>query len=178
MRIEENVVVAAPVEDVWVLISDPLVLGELDAGVIIEADNPLQPPGLRARYRALLRVGPVPVGGDVEIVEYVPGRELAWNSLTGIDQRFRLRIRPIDDGRTRLTLRFGYTSPGALGVIADIAAFGQVRGVLRGMLRTLRTEAERRARRQRQSRRAVKPKRPPARASRGKAPTRGRRTPG
>jgi uncharacterized membrane protein len=166
MRIEEQIVIAAAPELVWELIADPISLGELDDGVIVEADRPGDPPGVRSRYRAMLRVGPVPVGGDVEIVEFAPGRELAWTSLTGIDQRFRLRVRATGDGRTRVTLRFGYTSPGALGVIADLAAFGQVRGVMRDLLRSVGTEAERRAR---SHRRAARGTRKPA-AKRSAAP--------
>jgi uncharacterized membrane protein len=164
MRIEERIVIAAAPDDVWALIADPASLGELDDGVIVEADRPGDPPGVRSRYRAMLRVGPVPVGGEVEIVEFVPGRELAWASLTGIDQRFRLRVRATGDGRTRLILRFGYTSPGALGVIADLAAFGQVRGVMRDLLKAVATEAERRARSRRAARGTPRPaaKRPAA----------------
>ena len=116
--------------------------------MLIEPDAPDTPPGLRSRYRAMLRVGPVPVGGDVEIVEYVEGRDLAWTSLTGIDQRFRLRVRDEDAGRTRLTLRFGYSSPGALGWVADLVAYGQVRDVMRSLLAGVSKEAERRPRRQ------------------------------
>ena len=123
--------------------------------MIVEADRPGDPPGVRSRYRAMLRVGPVPVGGEVEIVEFAAGRELAWASLTGIDQRFRLRVRATGDGRTRLILRFGYTSPGALGVIADLAAFGQVRGVMRDLLKAVAVEAERRARGRRRAARST-----------------------
>ena len=163
MRIEEQVVIAAAPDVVWELIADPVALGELDDGVIVEADRPGDPPGVRSRYRAMLRVGPVPVGGEVEIVEFAAGRELAWASLTGIDQRFRLRVRATGDGRTRLILRFGYTSPGALGVIADLAAFGQVRGVMRDLLKAVAVEAERRARGRRRATRSTR--RPAAKSS-------------
>lgn len=147
MRIEEQVVIGAAPARVWTLIADPLALGAIEPGVLIEADAPGTAPGLRSRYRAMLRVGPVPVGGDVEIVEYVEGRDLAWTSLTGIDQRFRLRVRADEDGRTRLTLRFGYSAPGALGWIADLAAYSQVRELMRSLLAGIRKEAERRPRR-------------------------------
>ena len=156
MRIEEQIVIAAAPDDVWELIADPVSLGELDDGVIVEPDRPGERPGVRSRYRAMLRVGPVPVGGEVEIVEFAPGRELAWTSLTGIDQRFRLRVRATGDGRTRVTLRFGYTSPGALGVIADLAAYTQVRGVMRNLLKAVAAEAERRARSRRRAARTTR----------------------
>ena len=148
MRIEEQVVIGASPARVWTVIADPLALSAIEPGVLIEPDGADIAPGLRARYRAMLRVGPVPAGGEVEIVEYVEGRELAWASLTGIDQRFRLRVRDEDAGRTRLTLRFGYSSPGALGWVADLVAYGQVRDLMRSLLAGVRKEAERRPRRQ------------------------------
>ena len=147
MRVEEQVEIAARPDRVWKLIADPVALAALEPGVIVEADEESHPPGVRSRYRAMLRVGPVPVGGEVEIVEYVEGRELAWTSLTGIDQRFRLRVREIDGRHTRLTLRFGYSSPGVLGSLADLVAYGQVRALMRSLLAAVRKEAERRPRR-------------------------------
>ena len=117
MRIEEQVVIGAPPARVWTVIADPLALSAIEPGVLIEPDGDGTSPGLRARYRAMLRVGPVPAGGEVEIVEYVEGRELAWTSLTGIDQRFRLRVREEDAGRTRAdaALRLQLTRSARLG---------------------------------------------------------------
>ena len=50
----------------------------------------------------LLRVGSAEVGGLIEVVECVPNRDLAWTSVTGIDQRgrWRLRERPREAART------------------------------------------------------------------------------
>ena len=113
----------------------------------MEPDGDSPKPQLHARYRAMMRVGPVPVGGDVEIVEFVPRREFAWTSLTGIDQRLRLRVRQVGTGRTRLTLRFGYSSPGPLGFLADVIAYGEVRDILRRLIDAIKAEAERPPRR-------------------------------
>ena len=52
-----------------------------------------QPAGLGARYRMLFRVGSAEVGGLIEIVEWDPPCELAWTSVTGVDQRGRWRLR-------------------------------------------------------------------------------------
>ena len=60
-----------------------------------------QATGLGARYRMLMRVGSAEVGGLIEVVEFTPGRDLAWNSVTGIDQRGRWRLRERGGGRTR-----------------------------------------------------------------------------
>jgi uncharacterized membrane protein len=142
MRIEESIEVDAPTGRVWQLIKDPAALNGLDDGLSIEADPETPNGGLHARYRLLVGVGPVPVGADVEIVELTPGRELAWTSLTGIDHRFRLRLRELD-GRSRLVLRFGYSSPGPFGLLADLASYGGVRATLRRLLAAVKAEVER-----------------------------------
>jgi uncharacterized membrane protein len=151
MRIEESVEVDAPADRVWRLVEDPAALTGLDEGMSIEADPETPQGGLRARYRVLWRVGPVPVGTDVEIVEVTPQRELAWTSLTGVDHRLRFRLRELDGSRTRLVLRFGYSSPGPLGLFADLASYGRMRATLRRLLAAVKAEAERAPRRRRSS---------------------------
>lgn len=143
MRIEESIDVGATPGRVWKLIQDPASLSGLDEGLTVEPDPETPKGGLRARYRILMRVGPVPIGADVEIVEFSPGRELAWTSLTGIDQRFRLRLRELGPDRTRLVLRFGYSSPGPLGILADVVSYGRVRALLRQLVAAVKVEAER-----------------------------------
>jgi uncharacterized protein YndB with AHSA1/START domain len=151
MRLEESIEVDAATERVWQLIEDPAALAGLDDGLRIEADPETPKSGLHARYRVLWRVGPVPIGADIEIVEFTPGRELAWTSLTGIDHRFRFRLRELDGGRARLVLRFGYSSAGPLGPLADLASYGRVRATLRRLLVAVKSEAERAPRRRRPS---------------------------
>jgi len=143
MRIEERIEIDAATDRVWRLIEDPAALTGLDDGLSIEADPETPKGGLHARYRVLWRVGPVPIGTDVEIVELTPGRELAWTSLTGLDHRFRFRLRELDGSRTRLVLRFGYNSAGPLGLLADLVAYGRARATLRRLLAALKAEAER-----------------------------------
>jgi uncharacterized membrane protein len=142
MRIEESVEIDAPIARVWQLIEDPAALTGLGSGLSIEADRETPNGGLHARYRVLVDVGPVPVGSDVEIVELTQGRELAWTSLTGVDHRFRFRLRELN-GHTRLTLRFGYSSPGPFGLFADLVSLGRVRAIVRRLLTALKAEAER-----------------------------------
>ena len=69
--------------------------------------------GLGARYRMLMRVGSAEVGGLIETVEFDPERDLAWTSVTGIDQRGRWRLREGRDGtRVELRLQFGVAGGG------------------------------------------------------------------
>jgi fatty-acyl-CoA synthase len=69
----------------------------------------------------------------VEITQYIPGRDLTWTTLTGVDHRLRVRLREAPNG-TRVTLRFAYDSPGVLGSLADVAAFVPIRRALRGLM--------------------------------------------
>lgn len=142
MRIEERIEVDASPGQVWKLIQDPVSLTGLGDGLSVESDAETPNGGLRARYRILMRVGPVPIGSEVEIVEFTPDRELAWTSLTGVDHRFRMRLRELDTNRTHLVLRFGYSSSGPLGLLADVASYGRVRALLRGLLVAVKAAAE------------------------------------
>jgi len=143
MRIEETLATSATPAEIWELIRDPAAIGGLGERISVTPLEAAGQPGAGSRYRVLLDFGAAPVGSNVEIVEYTPGRELAWTSLTGVDHRFRLRIREAADGSaTMLTLRFGYTSPGLLGSVADLAAFRSVRSILREAIASLVSRAE------------------------------------
>ena len=56
-------------------------------------------PGIGARYRMRMHVGSADVGGLIEVVEYDEGRDIAWTSITGIDQRGRWRLREASERR-------------------------------------------------------------------------------
>ena len=87
----------APAEEVWELVADPADLPALHARhhALRRARTATtsRRAGLGARYRMLMHVGSADVGGLIEIVEYDDGRDLAWTSVTGIDQRGRWRLR-------------------------------------------------------------------------------------
>jgi fatty-acyl-CoA synthase len=136
MKLEEEIVVAAPPSMVWDVVADPCLIGRLGDRFIVEELAPDTVPGPGARYRVLLKVGAVPVGGNVEVVEHVPSRELTWTTITGVDHRLRLRLRE-KDGGTRVVLRFAYDSPGLLGTVADVAAYVPVRRALRELLESI-----------------------------------------
>ena len=100
--------------------------------------------GLGARYRMLMRVGSAEVGGLIEVVEWDEPRDMAWTSVTGVDQRGRWRLRELDDGRTRVELRFAYGVAGAgiTGWIAELVAAPQLGGHLRRSLHQLKRQVE------------------------------------
>jgi carbon monoxide dehydrogenase subunit G len=135
MRIETRRPVSATPAEVWDVVSDPCVIGALSDTLIVSELEPGTKPGEGARYRALLRVGPVPVGGNVEIIEFDPPKNMAWTTLTGVDHRLRMRLRDRPGGGTWLTIRFAYDSPGLLGGVVDVVSFPMVRSAIHDLLR-------------------------------------------
>lgn len=139
MRTSAHTIVSAPIDQVWAVVSDPERALRFMSGVTrweVEGD---EPSGLGARYRMLLRVGSAEVGGLIEIVEWDPPRELAWTSVTGVDQRGRWRLRPLSAGRTRAEIRLaaGVAGSGLAGWVAERLAQPAVSAHLRTTVRQL-----------------------------------------
>jgi len=113
MRASAATTISAPIETVWDVVADPEQALSFMSGVTrweIEGDERV---GLGARYRMLLRVGSAEVGGLIEIVEWDPPKELAWTSITGVDQRGRWRLRSVAPGRTKAEIRLAAGVPGS-----------------------------------------------------------------
>jgi uncharacterized membrane protein len=142
VRIAEHVDVAAPPGIVWAQVSDPTRVLDFFAGVTRWecADGPRV--GLGARYRTLMRVGSAEVGGLIEVVEFDVERDLAWHSVTGIDQRGRWRVRRSERGVTRVELRLEFAAPGLWGWLAEQIAAPIVRGNVRRTLAQLARAVE------------------------------------
>jgi acyl-CoA synthetase (AMP-forming)/AMP-acid ligase II/uncharacterized membrane protein len=144
MRVEEQVIVEAPREQVWELVADPTIYPRFMTGVTrFDPEAEEGPAELGDRYAMRMRVGSAEVGGLVEIVECDAPNDLAWTSITGIDQRGRWRLRDAGDGRTRVVLRLSYTAPGGLlGTVTDRLSAPEVRSNLRGSLERLKADVE------------------------------------
>jgi uncharacterized membrane protein len=144
MRISECTDVAAPPALVWEQVSDPGRVLHFFAGVTRwEVDGTLRT-GLGARYRMLLRVGSAEVGGLIEVVEFAPGRDLAWTSVTGVDQHGRWRLRPLPQGGTRVELRlqYGVAGGGIWSWLSEQLAGPIVRGNVKRTLAQLKRAVE------------------------------------
>jgi hypothetical protein len=135
MRIEARRAVRATPTEAWDVVSDPCAIGSLSDTLIVKELEAGSTPGIGTRYRALLKVGPVPVGGNVEIIEFEKAREMSWTTLTGVDHRMRLRLRDHPDGGSWIIVRFSYDSPGLLGSVADVVSFPSVRATIHELLR-------------------------------------------
>jgi uncharacterized membrane protein len=127
MRVERRCSIDADRDAVWKIVSDPdcypLFMTSLERW---ESAND-QRAGVGARYTVHWKVGSVPVGGLIEVVEFDELRDLAWVGITGISLRGRIRLRDAGEGKTKVTFRLSYQAPGGLwGYIADRVAVRQV----------------------------------------------------
>jgi len=139
VRVKAQTIVSAPPRAVWEVISDPTRQLGYMSGITRWEVAGERPAGIGARYRVLLRVGSAEVGGLIEVVEFAEPRELAWTSVTGVDQRGRWRLREVSAGRTRVELRlaYGVAGSGLGGWVAEHVAAPIVTGHLRRTVQQL-----------------------------------------
>jgi uncharacterized membrane protein len=144
MRLNESIVVSAPPKLVWDYIADPANALHFMSGITRWEVQGEQRIGLGARYRMLMRVGSAETGGLVEIVEFAEPLDMAWSSVTGVDQRGRWRLRKADGGRTRVEFRFAYGVAGAgiIGYVSERVAAPGIRSHLRRSLQQLKRQVE------------------------------------
>jgi uncharacterized membrane protein len=144
MRLSESVVVAAPPKSIWAHLAEPGNYLHFMSGITRWEVVGDQRSGLGARYRMLIRVGSAEIGGLIEIVEWNSERDMAWSSVTGVDQRGRWRLREIDEGVTRVEFRFSYGVAGAglSGILAERVAAPALSRHLRRSLQQLKRQVE------------------------------------
>ena len=144
MRVSADVEISAPPEAVWAYITDPEKVLHFMAGVTRWEVVSDEDRGPGARYRMLMRVGSAEVGSLVEVVEYDEPRDMAWVSVTGLDQRGRWRLRERRGGKTRVEFRLAYGVAGAglFGWASERIAAPQVSKHLRRSLGQLKRQVE------------------------------------
>jgi len=142
MRLEEQTTVEAPSERVWEFIAEPSNFHRHLPSITRWDVEGSRPNGLGARHSMRMRVGSAEVGGLIEIVEWDPPCDVAWNSVTGLDQRLRFRLRE-SDGRTTVTLRLSYAAPGGLlATLSERISGPLVRRNLRDILTQVKHQVE------------------------------------
>jgi uncharacterized membrane protein len=144
MRVAASIQVSAPASTVWTFVADPARYLHFMHGITRWEVDGDQATGCGARYRMLMRVGSAEVGGLVEVTEYEEGRDMAWNSVTGVDQRGRWRVRARPAGRTHVEFRLSYGVAGAglLGWLSERFSAPTVQSNLRKSLQQLKRAVE------------------------------------
>jgi uncharacterized membrane protein len=148
-------------EQVWSIVTDPEHALSFMSGVTRWEVAGEELTGLGARYRMLFRVGSAEVGGLIEVVEWLPPSEMAWTSVTGIDQRGRWRLRQAPGGGTRVELRlaYGVAGSGLFGWLAERVAAPTVAANIRRSLEQLERLVEHERLRERAAARRASPAR-------------------
>ena len=142
MRVERRCVIDADRGAVWKIVSDPDCYPSFMSNLERWESANERPTGVGARYTVHWKIGSVPVGGLVEVVEFDDLRDLAWVGITGISLRGRIRLRDAGDG-TKVTFRLSYQAPGGIfGYIADRIAVRQVGRTLADTLQCLKELVE------------------------------------
>ena len=119
MRVDESIVIAAPRQRIWELVSLPERYSEFMVGSAWEPvpDEPTS--GLRARFKLKVRVGSTDLGAVVEVVEHEPPHELAWTASAASTTAGAGSSRERGE-ETEVTMRLSYQVPG--GFLALIAS--------------------------------------------------------
>jgi uncharacterized membrane protein len=142
VRVEESIRIAAPRDRVWRYVYEPKRYSEFIVGSTWKPVPGEPTSGPRARFEMGIEVRSIDLGGVVEIVEYEPPHELAWTSITGIDQRGRWILRE-RDGATEATMRVSYQVPGGvLALLASRLAAPLIRQDVRRSLAALKEAVE------------------------------------
>ena len=143
MRVERRCVIKADRDAVWKIVGDPDCYPSFMTNLERWESANEQRTGVGARYIVHWKIGSVPVGGLIEVVEFDEGRDLGFVGITGITLRGRIRLRDAREGETKVTFRLSYQAPGGLlGYIADRIAVRQVGRTLTGTLKCLKGLAE------------------------------------
>jgi uncharacterized membrane protein len=148
MRLQREIVVDADRESVWKRVSDPDCYPDFMANLERWETVSKGPARVGSRYTVHWKIGSVPIGGVIELVEFDACRDLAWIGITGITLRGRFRLRDCPGGRSRVSFRLAYEAPGGLlGLIADRVASRQVGRTMSATVKSLKALVEGRGQR-------------------------------
>ncbi|MGZ5309211.1 MAG: SRPBCC family protein [Solirubrobacterales bacterium] len=144
MRINESTRVDASAEEVWNFLADFTNYPGFMVGLTRWEPVGERTSGFGARFRLLIHVGAADVGGLIEVVEWHQPTDIAFTSVTGIDQRGRWRIREGRDNTTRVEFRWAYgvAGGGIGGIVAERLAAPTLRRNLRRSLSRLKLALE------------------------------------
>lgn len=109
-QVSASRVIAAPAEKIFELLTDPARHGEIDGSGTVRGSSMTGPPRLEmgSKFGMKMRIGPVPYGIKSKVVEFEQDRLIAWCHFG--KHRWRYRLEPLDDGRTKVTETFDYST--------------------------------------------------------------------
>jgi uncharacterized protein YndB with AHSA1/START domain len=98
MRISQKIQIERPPADVFKLIGDPARYPSFLTGATTWKPVTDQTQGIGARFRVLMKVGSVQVGGVVEVVRWEDDVCIEWTAVQGVRQSGRWLLTPTDGG--------------------------------------------------------------------------------
>jgi len=107
MHIAQRIQIERPPGDVFKLIGDPARYPSFLAGMTTWKPVSAQTHGVGARFRTLMKVGSVEVGGIVEVSRWEDNVAIEWTAVQGVRQSGRWLITPTDGG-AELVLEIDY----------------------------------------------------------------------
>lgn len=134
MRHSQKIKIERPPADVFKLIGDPARYPSFLAGMTTWKPVTEQTQGVGARFRILMKVGSVEVGGIVEVNRWEDDVCIEWTAVQGLRQSGRWLLSPTDNG-TELSIELDSDIGG--GLIGKFVERLAARTVMRNLWATL-----------------------------------------
>jgi acyl-CoA synthetase (AMP-forming)/AMP-acid ligase II len=143
MRVDEAIIVSAPVEAVWQRVANPLYWPRDLGRMRSEHMGGTPETGVGARYLLHFEVGAVQVGSLIEVTRHEPPHAIDWVAIRGLEQSGSWLLRSVEGGRCKVLLRVRYQAAGGLAaLITDEVSSILVRKYVAGGLRALTRRCE------------------------------------
>jgi ribosome-associated toxin RatA of RatAB toxin-antitoxin module len=107
MRVAQRIRIERSPADVFKLIGDPSRYPSFLGGMTTWKPVSAQTQGVGSRFRVLMKVGSVQVGGVVEIVRWEDDESIEWTAVQGTHTTGRWLLSPVDGG-TELRIEIDY----------------------------------------------------------------------
>ena len=98
MRISQKIHIERPPADVFKLVGDPARYPSFLSGATTWKPVSEQTQGVGARFRVLMKVGAVQVGGVIEVNRWEDDVCIEWTAVPGVRQAGRWLLTPTDGG--------------------------------------------------------------------------------
>jgi carbon monoxide dehydrogenase subunit G len=137
LKVEERIEVAATPAEAFAKVSDTALLTSLLSGLM-----DCYPTSSPNRFRTVIRTGPAPIGGEIEIEFWPEAGTVVWHSTRGLQQLGRLLVRPRPIGSEVVLRVYWHLDGGIASRLAELAGAVIVRRFAREALARLRHSIE------------------------------------